>query len=356
MVSEHQMGLRFDIYERVHLSEGALGIKELDEVELVPHIQVLSQGEQAVLRGNLLLSGKYVDEQNGAGRTLEHLIPVEITLPMNRVGRVEDISVDIENFDVDLLSTRSLNVTGVLSLNGLEIAPAEPQSWREPEEEIVFVHQAEEAPFTAEETVAEAEPADLFRAGREEAQTHVSPAPEPVVQLAADEQETAQVSAAAEPEQAEEEEAAAVFAQEEQEAESEPVAAQPAAEVPEKKELKIAFSGKADPAEEDPVKTHGFKTLIHNAQSSLGNAPRPPEQPEPRPAAPSSDALEWKKLFLSSVPDQREFKKLRLVIVQKEQTLEEIAGKYNMSPREIALFNRLGEQEVKPGQIVYLPR
>ncbi len=139
-----QNGLRFDIYERVHLSEGVLGIKELESVELVPHIQVLSQGEQAVLRGNLLLTGAYVDEQGREAQTLEHLIPVEITLPMNRVQRVEDISVEIENFDVDLLSERSLNITGVLSLNGLEVFSSSEgeRSWSETEEEVVFVHEA----------------------------------------------------------------------------------------------------------------------------------------------------------------------------------------------------------------------
>ena len=107
-MSEQQPGLRFDIYERVHLQENLAAIQELNEVELLPHIQVITLDDQAILKGNLLLTGNYFSEEGGSPRTLEHLIPVEITLPLNRIHRVEDIQVEIENFDIDLLSARSL--------------------------------------------------------------------------------------------------------------------------------------------------------------------------------------------------------------------------------------------------------
>lgn len=341
MVSEHQQGLRFDIYERVHLAEGALGIKELDEVELVPHIQVLPQGEQAVLRGNLLLNGKYVDEQDGSGRTLEHLIPVEITLPMNRFGRVEDISVEIENFDVDLLSTRSLNVTGVLSLSGFELAQPEQESWREPEEEIVFVHQIEtreaaQAPEPAAE--AEAEPAaEAFSRGAEPQAAAAPP------------EEAAQVSAFAE-EPAAEEEAEAVAAV----AAVDPAESEAAAPAEEKKELKIAFSGKSPSTQEDPVKTYGLKSLLHSASSIAGSSRQ--EAAAPPANELSADAIEWKKLLLSTSAEQQPFRKVKLVIVQKDETLEAIAERYKLNAREIALHNRLAEHELRAGQILSLPK
>ena len=139
-MSEQQPGLRFDIYERVHLQEDLAGIQELNDVELLPHIQVITLDDQAILKGNLLLTGNYFSEEGSTPRSLEHLIPVEITLPLNRIHRVEDIQVEIENFDIDLLSARSLNVTGVLSLQGVEIVSAPLESWRE-EEEVTFVHE-----------------------------------------------------------------------------------------------------------------------------------------------------------------------------------------------------------------------
>ena len=73
-------GLRFDIYERVHLSEGVPAIEELEEIELYPRIQVIGQDDHATLRGHLLLTGAYRGE-NEISEELKHFIPVEITVP-----------------------------------------------------------------------------------------------------------------------------------------------------------------------------------------------------------------------------------------------------------------------------------
>lgn len=137
-------GLRFDIYERVHLSDEHIGIDQLEEVELTPHIQVLPAGEQVTVRGSLLLAGAYLGtSEDRRSQTLEHWIPVEITLPLNRIRSLDEIRVDIENFDVDLLSTRTLNITGVLSLRGIHVEQSEPPAWET--EQFTVVHQASDA-------------------------------------------------------------------------------------------------------------------------------------------------------------------------------------------------------------------
>lgn len=41
MLADQSYGLRFDIYERIHLSEDVIGIEELEEIELYPKIQVI---------------------------------------------------------------------------------------------------------------------------------------------------------------------------------------------------------------------------------------------------------------------------------------------------------------------------
>ncbi|GIP31354.1 LysM peptidoglycan-binding domain-containing protein [Paenibacillus sp. J2TS4] len=155
-MTEHQSGLRFDVYERVHLDESLAGIQALEEIEMIPHIQVMQEEEQAVLKGNLWLTGTYLGDDGEDRRTLEHFIPVEITLPMNRIHRLEDIAVEIENFDIDLLSARSLNVTGVLSLHGIEVTSKAEEGWKE-EEEFTVVHRAEDAEAWNQQWAAEAE-------------------------------------------------------------------------------------------------------------------------------------------------------------------------------------------------------
>lgn len=385
-----QNGLRFDIYERVHLSEGVLGIKELESVELVPHIHVLAQGEQAVLRGNLLLTGEYVDDQNLETQTLEHLIPVEITLPMNRVQRVEDIAVEIENFDVDLLSERSLNITGVLSLLGLELSSSsesEP-AWGETEEEMVFVHEAArvpseepvEEPFAgaeqqeeqvraAEREQQEEQEEQVRAAQREQRETELAfsaaPAAEAASPLTPREEEPQAGGAVVEP-TAEKPEAAPVKS--EAAAEPVPEAVQPAQPEEAKKDLKVAFGTKqpsSGAAAQAPTSTpqasgkpFGFTSLFQYAASKSQEREAEEAAAAAAAAAKSEPAekVEWKNLLPSKQGQRQEFRKLRLVIVQKEDTLETIAKKYDISAREIALHNRLGESELAVGQIVYLPK
>jgi stage VI sporulation protein D len=351
-----QSGLRFDIYERVQLNEGVAPIQELEGVELTPHIQVIPQGEQALLRGNLLLSGTYVDDQARGDQTLEHLIPVEITLPLSRVQRVEDISVEIENFDVDLLSARSLNITGVLSLNGVELASVSEESeWREQEEEVVFVHEAAVPAQPQQEVIAPEEPAAREQESAFSAWTTPAETREELVQ------EEEPVAAEA-PEEMGGDEALAVDAgaEEFEEEETIAVAAAPAQE--EKKEMKIAFGSKngtvpLDVPASAPAASgsFGLTTLLKKATS--GNL-EPRQQESTAVAAPDAPTqkVEWKKLLLSSMNENQEFRRVRLYIVQKDDTLETIAKRYELNPREIALFNRLGDSEVSAGQIVYIPK
>lgn len=546
-VTEHQSGLRFDIYERVHLDESLAGIQELDEIEMIPHIQVLQEGEQAVLKGNLWLTGTYLGDSGEESRTLEHFIPVEITLPMNRIHRLEDIAVEIENFDIDVLSARSLNVTGVLSLHGIEMTSKQDELWKE-EEEFVVVHRAEdkdqeevqEGPAdtdsrqSADEegagdvdlpspdtegievnleearTRPQAVEPEFADSGQEEPQrpdflaeeVRVEPEDQRSVLQDGDDSdktETIAVSFRSAPpersmdslpkentEQAGEEESAAreresyswsdsfftspaqavpdsnaeesleeasapdeepyeepaessetatAFVSpevpevqqpsfepnhrpsasdlpspsgsdrtegitgekkaeepvwEENKASGEPVSAESnvesnaeanveaniesiaeaneeasaetneeavetiAVSMPEEKqELKIAF-GKKSASEASP--SYNLANLIHKTDIIELESPQPEmrEQTEAGPPS-SSDGVEWKRLFSRTEDTGQQFKRMRMCIVQKEETIETIAERYKINPREIILYNRLGDQQIEEGQVLYIP-
>ncbi|WP_274649943.1 LysM peptidoglycan-binding domain-containing protein [Paenibacillus humicola] len=488
-------GLRFDVYERVHLPDTLAAIDELDEIELVPRIQIVHQGQQVILKGHLLLSGAYrAQNESEAAQALEHRIPVEITLPLNRVNRLDDIAVEIDNFDVDLLSARTLNVTGVLSLYGLELEqPSEQESWRH-EEPFTVVHarDAEEgggqtgrqestpgfggwaAPPTqtfreaaqreadareaAEREAAarheaeaqeaaqrEAEAQEFARReaeaqefARREAEAQEAARREAEAQEAAQREAEAQEAARREAEELEdarrEAEAWAAYRREQEqeafqaaqagqaegprelesdqwelaysddgpqqddasfaaepgfpsgsqqdfsfESERQPFgtaepesqaqpefgAAQPFGDVTAaeadsgKKEMRVALGSK--PLQDaEPAGGIGFRSLL---QSSL-------REQEARAAAEQSaqaeaeaeaekqaiaEEIELKNLFLGSAFEDRSFRKVRLCIVQRDETLETIAGRYQLQPREIALYNRLSDQNVSEGQVLYIP-
>ncbi|MGF6357615.1 stage VI sporulation protein D [Paenibacillus sp. 4624] len=506
-------GLRFDIYERVHLSEGVPAIEELEEIELYPRIQVIGQDDHATLRGHLLLTGTYRGESEDS-EELKHFIPVEITVPLNRVRSIDDISIEIENFDVDLLSSRSLNITGVLSLRGIEGFPVEePQVWSADEFTVVHSHEAqpdsrenewseteqselseqaglrneEQELVNAAELVAYGSPesADLSprmeqQSGYEElsqaywnqssaepltsdvASTNESDenrlpdsneeilpsqeeVPSPISSFMAEtadrlasypeaepllpiEDETSawsepsvnsvsensgswsseaseqarseatwkpleentpevwhfeearsggsqgeqftsnasaqpqtenwqDVFAASETAQPEEDRPSLEVAEEATLLQNEESLPEAIAEAEDKPELKVAFGSKKESSrrEEEGV---GISSLL-----SSGRAVREVEGERSEEISDGvvpledrqAEDVEWKNLFLGTIVDQTPFRKVKLCIVQREETLDAIADRYQLSTRELQLYNRLTEQVVEEGQILYIP-
>ncbi|WP_158301572.1 LysM peptidoglycan-binding domain-containing protein [Paenibacillus mesophilus] len=400
-MSEQQPGLRFDIYERVHLPEEVSAIYELDEVELTPQIRVAVEGDQAVVKGYLLLVGTYSGQAEGDSRetkTLEHTIPVEITLPINRIRSVDDISVEIENFDIDLLSPRSLNVTGVLSLSGIEMMSGNAGGWQD-EEEVLFVHEpakaddssaggwmaetqgrveeqelVEEEPERAEEEQEAEEPVESLEPQTlqqpEEPQAGIAPQPAAVATTS---QRTDKIRDELPEGNFEDYEALAQYDEEVAEGNkpsetTEVAETATSADEDEKSGMKIAFGSKK-PETPQPFDLKSYlsksgddyrnRSAASQAASSAVRQSKsfrsePVPIPEPVAETGASDVLEWKNLFLSANEEQQ-FRKVRLCIVHKDDTVESIAKKYDRKPQEIRLYNSLSDQEVTEGQVIYIP-
>lgn len=418
-------GLRFDIYERIHLSEELPGIAELEEVELLPEIQVIQREDRAELYGQLLLTGLYRSEEDRIER-LEHAIPVEITVPLTRVSSLEDIGVDIENFDIDLLTMRSVNITGVLSLRGIGGTEAVPV-WQQEEYTLaytpddgdrVFAEAAEthehegdalyeNSLWTFDEGTFD-EPADEHKTIVEAAQNQNIPqisaqakSSEPFVHThslnvdqnavlpnvsdywkkteswnlgaALNERNDSAVSEEAEkasidvyveenapleenlPIEAESavEEAHELIPEVENDF-TEPTQAAPVQE--EKPDLKVGLGSKKEAKAEDKENLTFSKLLsskrINKGQENL------PEEVISSPATASPDSgndKEWKSRFIGGVEGANLFRKVRLCIVQREETLDTIAEKYQLSARELVMYNRLSGQNVEEGQVLYIP-
>ncbi|MEK4293566.1 LysM peptidoglycan-binding domain-containing protein [Paenibacillus sp. FSL R5-0914] len=450
-------GLRFDIYERIHLSEELPGIAELEEVELLPEIQVIQREDRAELYGQLLLTGLYRSEDDRTQR-LEHAIPVEITVPLTRVSSIEDIGVEIENFDIDLLTMRTVNITGVLSLRGIGGAEPQPQpAWQQEEYTVAYSPLSDDRVIEASAENQEHETDALYENSQwtfgedasevaveehehAEANADASEAPlvssgaghsSPIVNFSSahekdkgakarthsldsqtedskagiadywfkaesqNEAEATQLNQVSLASQADQEQEAeytfasretavpaanadadqdiAVFASE-NEANNELHAQEENAQlihentnevfvsqetVPqseEKQDLKIALGSKKDA--EAPVKEHlTFSSLLSSSRSrkeqeallSEGNASAAAIIPE------AGNNTEWKSRFIAGADGANLFRKVRLCIVQREETLDTIAEKYQLSARELGMYNRLSGQSVEEGQVLYIP-
>lgn len=475
-MADQSYGLRFDIYERVHLSEEVIGIQELVELELLPRIQVVPGDEYASLRGHLHVSGLYRGEEGT--QELSHLIPVEITVPLSRVNRLEDITVEIENFDVDVLNPHSLNITGVLSLRGIETAAFVPGTEEWSNEEFSVSHetereerensleffadqkdsedareegalpltmnyeppsadsywslpeiqeQTEPSPWAREQDAAPAlEPisslsplwadkeskeqqgligaSDGARASSVEPQSSEPKQTEPKLNESkqsepthneskqnelkqnelkqnepkqneskhneaplnepkADESHSSEVPTVWQIEQpvhahVEIEEGDRVYTAEEYlEHVQELEAAEPVVEphIEDRPEMKIALGSK---------KLTNHASDDHVALSTLLQSGRPPKEPEAletlvqeaqEPLTEDKEDARWKNLFISGVQEQTPFRQVKLVIVQREETIDVIADRYQINPRELLLYNRLSEQSLEEGQVLYIP-
>lgn len=397
-------GLRFDIYERVHLPDDVAAIDELEEIELVPHMQALPQDDQVLLRGHLLLSGVYRSQESSGVSQLEHWIPVEISLPLNRIQSVEELAVEIDNFDVDLLTTRSLNVTGVLALRGLQVQGSQSPIWRD--DSFTVVHQAEtdqpEQPQRlyqsgqVETEMNDADPAVLssdeyspyYGAGLTEEEREDAWGLQSETDALANEasKESSWLSMFQNLEEASRDESFAApqtaennsyanshwgdvsnerLAELEPEPEPEPYSSlSPPQAIEDNQDLRVALGGK--PLEPAAVSYQsgvgllsqlGEKGAKREAELRLQEAAEAEERAllANNAAQSSGDELEWTRLFLNHGNQAQSFRKVKMCIVQREETLDVIANRYNVQPRELQLYNRLHEPYLSEGQVLYIP-
>ena len=432
-MTDQLSGLRFDIYERVHLPDDVAAIEELEEIELVPHMQALPQDDQVLLRGHLLLTGVY-QSQGGSGLSqLEHWIPVEIALPLNRIQSVEELAVEIDNFDVDLLTTRSLNVTGVLALRGLQMQSVQSPVWRD--DSFTVVHQAQpedaqdasaqlrsveqEASFGYGDVKADAETEaaeeaaflggelveqervdewglqqetdaafahDASKEGKEAKESSWLSMFQQLEEARSDQVETAQGSAegadltdsgeggvqwgdlsTGRPAAEQLAEAGpGIGADVESDGEEPPAAESQLPVAEEKQDLRVALGGKPlDSAASSQASGVGLLSQLGDkgakweAQLRSQEAALAEQQSEQESNAAqnarSGDEIEWTRLFLSGGSEGQSFRKVTMCIVQREETLEEIASRYNLQMRELQLYNRLQEPYLSEGQVLYIP-
>ena len=451
-MAEPLNGLRFDIYERVQLPEEAASIEELEEIELLPNMQAVTLEDQIVLKGHLLLSGLYrSQESDSTGERLEYRIPVEISLPPARVPRVEDLRVSIDHFDVDLLSARSLNVTGVLALQGLQSEPQQPPVWRD--DSFTVVHQAQPAEtWDREQDEGQAEvqrfgdeesssPDALDRqlsnekwgdisaelkgqpsdASLEQVRSAAAGEPEEAVSdelreetkaigqdesedgqaalsadISADQQEEEQSFRTADSQDAQEATAEATQ-QDERNADADERAdtafpafqaeagapgftaapyepaevqarqdeenrePQPAEIYAEKQELKVAMGSKSASAASADAAGVGLLSALaeksESRQSELRGSSSAQAEADGSVAktAGTGDEVEWTKLFLSKSSGEEQFRKVRMYIVQRDDTLESVAARYNIQVRDLQIRNKLSDTYLSEGQVLYIP-
>ncbi|MBO8172528.1 MAG: LysM peptidoglycan-binding domain-containing protein [Bacillaceae bacterium] len=149
---EDMSSLRFELQETVFLDQDRPGIDQIEEIQLVPEIEVLEREGEVRIAGYLALFGQYKgkseslseDEEEKQGDSesssvkippfqveqsafspwrkkgeIYHHIPVNIILPEDRIANLDDVFAVVDSFDYEIESPRHLLISAELVITGI---------------------------------------------------------------------------------------------------------------------------------------------------------------------------------------------------------------------------------------------
>lgn len=371
LTANGQSQLKFDISNKVVLDSDKMGIETLLSVDLVPEVEIDNLGDSLKIHGVLRLAGTYLSSESEAYEPFEeiyYVIPVDITLAPERVERIEDITAKIVSFDYQVLTPHELAIEAVLVISGLKMGDDVPldnrrtvENDRAREEYTLAVSEhrdepsdqkprlagedndveedepmeAKQYPAQSEEVVQEALKEEKEALLREQAQTeHTLSAGENIEEAQADDREKPLQGTG--------------IADENN-----------GTTTDEKRKTKVTFQSQESELEagpnqlderfvtDDSVRSPTDEPIQEDETNQSAEVPEE-EQPEGHPAT----GVEWIKKLGG---DETGFHQLKMVIVQKDDTLESIADRYDLSSVELLQVNQLESGELKEGQIVYIP-
>ncbi|MFY0757396.1 stage VI sporulation protein D [Metabacillus dongyingensis] len=353
MSQDQQSSLRFSVEESVWFQKGQ-EVGELLSISLDPDITIQEFDQYISIRGALQLTGEYkIDEdyneeefeyanlrfvnsvetrEDGISQ-LVHRFPVDITIPRNRIGDLEEVYVTIESFDYDLSESRNLKLVADLEISGISSQDSfeEVQEEEEEEEEQTYNHSTQE----------ELEP--LYRSSQallheEEIQEAYSESFDAVLAENSDTPEKEEFYQPFDVEvrkQAIEEEVTQPFDVEVRKQAIEEEITQP----------EIHYSA-GRPAE---AEVESYSAPPKQSPKSRKEEAKKQEQPKE-----TENSLYLTKLF--GREDEEEFSKLKICIVQQGDTIDSICDRYNITVQQLHRVNQFSSTaDVHEGQTLYIP-
>jgi stage VI sporulation protein D len=347
---ENQSCLRFSLEESLWFRKGQ-EVTELVSISLDPDITIQENDQYVTIRGSLELTGEYrndeestveeeenvpnqkyverVDPQEEGICEFSHRFPVDITIPNNRIQSIYDIDVIVESFDYSIPERSCLKLSAELTISGLYDSTQQQEDVVEQEEEFEVLHryQVEEKEETQPEEENQFQDTFLF-----EAEARKQPEEEKVEVFPKFPTFTYE-----EPEEEELPQQPAVFEFARSEA-SEPV--------DEVEEVVEEAPPKPVAEEEAPPKEPVF-------EESSSSPEAPPKQAKKKASKKKSMTLTE---FFARKEDSSDQARLKVCIVQKGDTLDKLADRYDVSVPNLLRYNNLElNQDVFEGQVLYVP-
>ncbi|MBM6619769.1 stage VI sporulation protein D [Bacillus suaedaesalsae] len=363
MTVDNQSSIRFTVEESIWFEKGQ-EVSELLSMSLDPEISIQEHEQYISVRGGLVLTGEYharntEDENNREFPTgarvvqevtcredgvscLTHKFPVDITIPKNRIQSLNDVYVSIESFDYELPQRGNLLLEAELAITGIygdqeeatSPVESEPVSAVAVEEEVV--EETNELP-REEELVQPLMRGFDEEPDSEEAEEDSSPFTPFVVEAKRDpslSEEAVEVFSEVEELEEEQEVEQEVVEEEFLNANEEEEVAEEVAD-----EEAYVFTRQAPQFE--------FKSRIETEKAEVEN------DDSAEHGKRDENTLYLTKIFAKE--DESETTRLKMCIVQKDESLQAIAERYEVQPQTLIRVNNLEREDLAVGQILYIP-
>jgi stage VI sporulation protein D len=340
---ENQSSLRFSLEESLWFRKGQ-EVAELVSISLDPDITIQENDQYVTIRGSLELTGEYksheaananeeeavsnqkyverVEEPEEGTCQFSHRFPVDITIPNNRIQSIYDIDVLVESFDYSLPERSCLKLSAELTISGLYGA--------QQQEELEVLHRSEEEEIVEafEQPVPPTGFADSLLFEAEARKLH--------------DEESAEVQPKF-----------PNFSYQEQYHEPEPF--QPSWSFQEaRNEGSKSFETEDEFVQVPAENVHFEEDETAVEESSSSSEAAPPKHVKKKKAAKKKNMTLTE--FFARKEEGSDQAKLKVCIVQKGDTLDSLAGRYDVTIQNLLRVNNLEiNQDVYEGQVLYIP-
>lgn len=334
-------------------------VAELVSISLDPDITIQENDQYVTIRGSLELTGEYRNDDSNANEEdnapnlkyvervdpqeegiceFSHRFPVDITIPNNRIQSIYDIDVIVESFDYSIPERSCLKLSAELTISGLyDSNQQEEEVEKEEEYEVLHRYQVEVPRNEEPEEENTFEDTFLFEAEarKQQEEEKVEAFPKfPTFTYEEPEEILFEEEIEVEPQRP------LVF----EHARSE--ASEPVQEIEE-----VVDEAPAEPVPEEVEAPAEPKEPVMEESSSSPEAP--PKQAKKKNSKKKTMTLTE---FFARKEDSSDQARLKVCIVQKGDTLDSLADRYDVSVPNLLRYNNLElNQDVFEGQVLYVP-
>lgn len=380
MPNNSQDAFTFELDESLRLKDGQQ-VAEMINISLEPEISIQAFDDHVSIRGVIELSGEYyvgedsqelgdeaavtdirefpnkrymeqVEMREDGVNYFAHQFPVEISIPLYRVSDLKDVTVGIEAFDYELPEASKLRVKATIEINGIVEEQSERKDTIEGDMEADVADEVGEETLETNNMEEQTAEEDTFRFEVEE------PPEPPEDQVDRQEyQEEENLSESIQKDQSSDN----ALSEGEVEDKNRWIHA--------KTESFASFFGKQSASNEVVIESPESVESIESIESidpiEDVESPESPESIESievneEPMEQQSednerqdDITSFTSLF--DTEEEESYTKLRIYIVQESDTIQTIAERYQVSASLLSQTNRLENQDLTAGQMVYIP-